>query len=368
MFANMKSIFQFLILYLICLSPFYSQGQVDFDSKNKSFGFVFDNQKDLSIQYKYVNRGNKKIGIDTVFSNCSCLSFEWSEDDLKPGDTSIVLAKLNPAGLIGAVNKSFKVRFKKDEEIELKLQGYIKATIESPKAYFKKKIGRTRFRSNYLNIGVVHLDTIYTKVFNVYNDSDSSVTFMERMGKAEHVEVEINPMTLAPGEIGNIRIQYNTKILDELGPRSDVLTLISDENTRASVKYLNLSADIRYDFSDISEEEKKNSSDIKFLKSSHDFGNMIDGEIGEVSFKFTNTGKSELKIVQTSSSCGCTAGTSEKDSYAPGETGSIDVSFNSRNRSGSQFKYVTVYTNSALTPVTRLKISANVQKDVPEAD
>ena len=48
------------------------------------------------------------------------------------------------------------------------------------------------------------------------------------------------------------------------------------------------------------------SPEIQFDFDTYDFGEVKDGEVVEVDFNFTNTGKSDLIIFDASASCGCT--------------------------------------------------------------
>ncbi|MGD1844855.1 MAG: DUF1573 domain-containing protein [Salibacteraceae bacterium] len=67
-------------------------------------------------------------------------------------------------------------------------------------------------------------------------------------------------------------------------------------------------------------------------------------------FKFKNTGNSELLIASAKGTCGCTIPSYPKTPIAPGAEGEIDVVFDSNGKSGSQHKKVSIVTNA--TPST----------------
>jgi hypothetical protein len=85
---------------------------------------------------------------------------------------------------------------------------------------------------------------------------------------------------------------------------------------------------------------------ISFSKLEHDFGQVIEGEIVTFSFKFINTGKSDLVIANISTSCGCTASKYPKTPVKPGEENYIEVSFNSSGKLGFQNKTLTIAANT----------------------
>ena len=83
-----------------------------------------------------------------------------------------------------------------------------------------------------------------------------------------------------------------------------------------------------------------------FKKEEHDFGILIDGEKVSYSFSFTNSGNAPLIISNAKGSCGCTVPNYPKEPIAPGATASIDVTFDSKGRTGKQSKAVTITANT----------------------
>ncbi len=77
------------------------------------------------------------------------------------------------------------------------------------------------------------------------------------------------------------------------------------------------------------------------------FGTISQGQYVKHFFEFTNTGKSELVIRSVRGSCGCTVPQNwPHDPVKPGESGKIEVQFNSEYKKGSQNVIVTVLANT----------------------
>jgi len=98
---------------------------------------------------------------------------------------------------------------------------------------------------------------------------------------------------------------------------------------------------------------------ITFENDFYDFGKIIMGEKVSYSFRFTNTGKTDLIISRVTSSCGCTIGDFPKQPIKPGESNKIEVKFDSENRRGFQNKTVNVLSNAQPSSNT-LRIKAQV--------
>ena len=91
----------------------------------------------------------------------------------------------------------------------------------------------------------------------------------------------------------------------------------------------------------------------------HDFGDLKLNDKAEHVFKFKNTGKADLVIIEAKPSCGCTTPNYTKTPVKPGETGEIQVVYNATS-AGAQQKTVTVTSNTS-EGTTTLTIKANVK-------
>lgn len=98
---------------------------------------------------------------------------------------------------------------------------------------------------------------------------------------------------------------------------------------------------------------------ITFAETTFDFGDVKEGEMVSHLYKFTNTGKEPLVIKDAKGSCGCTVPKWPKTPIPPGQTGEIQVEFNSKGKPGKQTKRVTINANTDPAQ-TFLTISGNV--------
>jgi len=98
---------------------------------------------------------------------------------------------------------------------------------------------------------------------------------------------------------------------------------------------------------------------ISFVKEEHDFGQLIQGERVSFAFKFTNNGAADLVIAAANAGCGCTVPNYPRHPIKPGDTGVIEVAFNTSGRSGFQNQRVSIVANTQPN-TTVLTIKANV--------
>ncbi len=82
---------------------------------------------------------------------------------------------------------------------------------------------------------------------------------------------------------------------------------------------------------------------IEFEKTSHDFGTLQEENgVADVTFSFKNIGTKPIKLTDVKASCGCTTPDWTQNEVAPGETGYVKASYNTRNRPGKFNKTVSV--------------------------
>jgi len=99
---------------------------------------------------------------------------------------------------------------------------------------------------------------------------------------------------------------------------------------------------------------------ITFKVTEHDFGkiNEADGKVTTV-FEFVNEGMEPLVLTNVRASCGCTTPSWTKTPVEPGQTGTINVTYNPNGRPGRFQKTITV-TSNATEPSKKLFIKGEV--------
>ena len=103
----------------------------------------------------------------------------------------------------------------------------------------------------------------------------------------------------------------------------------------------------------------KDSTTVQVIDSVYDFGNVVQGDKVEYSYRFKNTGNKPLIVSNATASCGCTVPEKPEQPIKPGEIGFIKVVFNSAGRMGEAHKEVTV-TSNAYPAFPRLQLKGKV--------
>lgn len=102
---------------------------------------------------------------------------------------------------------------------------------------------------------------------------------------------------------------------------------------------------------------------MKFVEDTYDFGKVKQNDVVEHTFEFFNAGGDTLKILDISTSCGCSVGKLSKREFAAGEKGTIDVRFDTRGKLGNQVQRIYIRTNEPDNPTKIITIKAQVYID-----
>ena len=111
---------------------------------------------------------------------------------------------------------------------------------------------------------------------------------------------------------------------------------------------------------------QENQADIKFEETIIDYGEVEFESDGKRIFKFKNVGNAPLVFQRISSSCGCTIPKKPEKPIEPGETGEIEVEYDTK-RVGLFMKAISVISNSK-NPSTVLRIKGEVLPEVEEEE
>jgi hypothetical protein len=99
---------------------------------------------------------------------------------------------------------------------------------------------------------------------------------------------------------------------------------------------------------------------VQVIDNTFDFGHLAPGETVGHPFRFKNTGDHPLHLRDIATSCGCATARLPEAPVPPGDTATIEITFDTTGKTGLQYKTIHVFTN---TPDKKfeLTIKANIK-------
>lgn len=95
-----------------------------------------------------------------------------------------------------------------------------------------------------------------------------------------------------------------------------------------------------------------------------DLGTLYRGEVKTRTVTVSNTGTDTLVVEHVRSSCGCTGTMLSTSRIPPGGKGTLQLTLDTRNLSGSVTKGVTISSNSMGSPTTDIRLLATVREEI----
>jgi uncharacterized cupredoxin-like copper-binding protein len=160
---------------------------------------------------------------------------------------------------------------------------------------------------------------------------------------------------LKPGESTNIKVTFNSK--GRIGPQVKSVYVSSNDPDRKEIQ-LNIRCNI------VLPEKKAKSGALLYVpETQFNFGQVKEGEVVSHTFQLVNKGQSELEIKDIKTSCGCTAAMLSSSKLKPGETGTLKVDLDTKNRIGKMSRTITIVSNDVEQENKVLTIFAEVLKN-----
>jgi len=353
-----------VILSIFLLLPGFGQPNkptITFSEKEFNFGTFRESAGIITHDFQFTNSGKIPLIINDVKASCGCTVPEWPQEPILPGKNGIIKVSFDPKKQNGSFNKTILVSSNADiSQVNLVIKGVVIPT-DLVEDVYKFAVGDIRLQTIYAAFGEIYKGQSATYTIKVFNSSyDKSVTLSFRQIPS-HFKIRMIPEMIDPQQEGRIELEYNTTSIKDWDYVVDRLDLLINGQTFPNNR-INITANIREDFSKLSAVEMEEAPRIKFDSHLYDFGTIADNAVVEHDFKLTNTGKSDLFIRKVNASCGCTAVQPAKIQVSPGESTTIKAIFNAAGREGNQKKAITVITNDPKRSKSILWINGIVEK------
>lgn len=354
----MKFILSILTLLFIAANGF-AQGVLEAKKTTIELKNLKADNLPTTVTYTVKNKGNQPVIITRVVPMSSQFKADWDKQPLAPGKSTDIRLSFTSANL----QERFSIRTMvysnaRNNRLELGLSGNLVENPAKPDLLYKSDISGIKFKKNNLRFNKIYTwqtasDTAY--FINARTDTvNLSIHYQPR-----HIRSQAVPSRIAPGQKGMLIITYDATQKNDYGYVYETVILSINED-KSYKNRLSITANLSEDFSKLSEKELKNAPVAIFDKKEINFGDIKPGEKADCDFTLTNNGKSQLLIRKTKASCGCTAVALGENSIAPGQSTVIRATFDSKGKSGRQYKSITVITNDPKNPETVLNINGNI--------
>jgi hypothetical protein len=353
---SLLAIFFFLVGNIGC--PFAQNNpRFTLQEQDHDFGIISD-QQPVSYNFYFTNTGSDHLTITNIIGSCNCLNVFWEEDLIKPGERDTLTIQLDPTGRSGLIDESVRI-FTNDSVgshlVQITAQVKIKL---DPKLGFDYEFDGIRMRTAQINFSYVFKGDTATKTVELYN-STLQPTAISFTNVPRYVSIEKQPITIGPQQFTEVVFAMNSNYVDQWDYVIDKITLLVN-GTPVTRKLLTLAANVREDFSNLSETEKELAPVSVIQDPNFNFGTIPSGKTVTHKFKLKNNGKTDLIIRELITCCGCTAAKPDNVVIKPDKSIKIEASLDSKGIDGDVKKSITLITNDPENYKQFMYFSGNV--------
>lgn len=334
---------------------------MSFDTDAHDFGTITEEGGPVTYRFEFTNTGGAPLIISNVTTSCGCTAPSWSREPVLPGAKGFVSATYDPKNRPGKFEKTITIVSNADKSpVILHISGEVTSKLPGIENMLPVKIGNLRLSSNTVSFGDLNFGDQDRKSLYVMNTGSSTVQ-ISFSDVPKHLLVMPNPAQLKPGESGTIDITYETELKNAWGFVTDRFQLLINGKAEPLNRIV-VTANIKEDFSRLSQNEMASAPVISAEKEIFDFGTVKQGTKIEASYIIRNTGKRDLLIRDVQTSCGCTVAVPGDKIVKPGKSTNIKAVFDTRGYKGTQNKLVMVISNDPKTPKLTLWLKGTVEK------
>ncbi len=357
-----RSVSTLLLLFVFFTSVAQQAKQLNFREETHDFGVVDENKGPVTHEFVFTNNSPRPVKILKVQASCGCTTPGWSKEVVAPGKQGFIQASYDPKGRPGFFSKSLTVTTDLEANpVILQIKGQVTNDEKPMASDYPVAKGNLRLKTASFNMGRVFLkDEYVVREFPVFNGGKDAITFSGKFMNPSYIKVDVQPRTISAGEKGVVKVSYNGALKKQYGFQSDNIELETDDK-EIPQKSFSVYATLEDFFPEMNAAELAKAPQLTFQSLSLEFGNINGDGPAEKEILFTNTGKKELQLKSIQPNCSCVTAVASKTSLKPGESGSVTITFNPQERSGTQNKAVTFYSNDPKNPVQRLTFTAYVQ-------
>lgn len=331
-----------------------------FREKVFDFGSVVESGGAVEHEFVFVNNAGRPLRILSVQPSCGCTTPDWSRDAVQPGKGGFIKARFDPRGRPGYFNKSLTITTDYDgTPIVLQVKGRVVAASRPEAPELRSASGQLRLKSPSFNLGRIYLNKEPTTVsFPVFNAGDQPIHFSEVQQPA-YIKANA-PAVLNAGETGEIKISYDAKARNQYGFVNDNVEWLTDDPVMPR-KSFSVYATIEEYFPPLAPEALAKAPMLEPEVTLIDLGRTSQRNTATRAVRLKNEGKTDLNIRAIQSNCSCLTPQQSRFDIKAGGEHMLSVTFTPQQRTGTQQKALTIYSNDPRRPVQRITFTIYIE-------
>lgn len=277
------------------------EGVIKFDKVVHDFGDILTSEGPKKCVFTYTNISNKPIVINNMVTSCGCTTPKWSRKPVGPGESAeITVTFLNDQGPFPFDKNLTLYVSGLSRPINLHIRGVAHSKRKSINELFPYSIENTvGLRNGDISAGYIEQGKSKRGSFEIANTSKKRVT-VSFTDVASGLSLSIPKNTLSAGERATVTYTIDTKKAKEEswgGTKYSFSIKVND----LPIHKMEVSAFIRGNFSDYTDDMKRDAPIPRLSKSTYNFDKVKQRERVDFNIDIRNIGKEDLIIYKIDS-------------------------------------------------------------------
>ncbi|MBR5102664.1 MAG: DUF1573 domain-containing protein [Muribaculaceae bacterium] len=295
-----------LLLTLVACCPLLAadNGVVTWVSDVHDFGTFKEEIGKVTHEFLLVNTGDSPLTIVQVRPTCGCTTGEFSHMPVQPGDTTTISVTFDPENRPGQFTKDiWVVTNGTPNRSRITIKGNVIGSAKTVSDKFPVSVGPIKMSTAVVPLGEINQNNAKLGYINVYNTAPDTmlITFSDY---EKPLRPEAVPDTVPPGQRSTITVFYDAHFAPLIGLNTSTAMVTAkplhpSSQSTMGMGQIEVMAQVREDFSRLSEEKLKHAPVVTIVDEKVDFKTFSEPKTVKIEVK--NKGKDPLIIrrVQT---------------------------------------------------------------------
>lgn len=287
-------------MWVACALSTWAQGVVTWSETTHDFGNFKEELKTVKCVMPFLNTGDSAIMITRVQPTCGCTAAHFTHGVIMPGERGQIDISYDARNIPGPFSKKiFVYTTGKPHKSVLTIKGNVIGAPETVKDKYPYAVGPVRLNHESLPLGEMYRGKARNAYLSGYNTStDTMLVGVNHTPR--HIAAHVLPDTVTPGGVFIVSVNYESGFAREWGFNVDTLALMATplhgSPSLSASGLLYVMAQVKEDFSKLSDKEKRNAPVATFSTDKVDFGTMTQDTTTERLLTIRNEGKNKLAI------------------------------------------------------------------------
>ncbi len=332
---------------------------IEFDKIIHNFGDVMMDDGPVSCTFTLTNKGGKPVVIYNVITTCGCTDVEWTREPIRQNAKGqIKVTYSNDEGPY-PFDKSITVYLSEEKRpVILKLRGVSNEKPRPLTELYPVHYGALGLKESEMKCGNLEQGRSKTESVLVANLSSAPIN-LSFSNVSDNLSLKVSPNPIPAGATAELTftVTADKKIWGKNTYYATPLVNGKAQKNADGESTIGIWAFTKENFSNMSDEQRRNGSMPRFQTSSFNFDKAKVGSVINASFTFKNEGKGDFKVYKVDADAGSFTH-SDIPVVKNGQTVTFNVNLDTKGmKKGECLTIITLTTNSPTRPIINLFIS-----------